>query len=134
MDASSRSKHGFAERGLRRQPDEAASLHRLLAAVPVQDLHLPFAHAGDHEKTLVPLEVGVDVEMGLALDLLRLERAPHRNDAEHAGPRREDPLASALNHELLEELGKLLVQQPHVGFVPADQERAQPVLLLALDL
>ena len=80
----------------------------------------------------MPFEVGVDVEVGLALHQLGLERAPHRDHAEHARPRREDPLAPALDHELLEELRKFLVQEPHAGFVPAHQERAQPVLLLAL--
>jgi hypothetical protein len=51
-----------------------------------------------------------------------------------AWPRREDLLAPALNHVLLEELGKFLAQQPHIGFVPANQERAQPVRPLALDV
>ena len=77
--------------------------------------------------------MSVYIKVGLhPLHQLRLERAPHRNDAKHAGPRRKDPLTPALDHELLEEFGKFLAQQPHVGFVPANQERAQPVLLLAL--
>ena len=48
--------------------------------MPVQDLDLPLADAGDDEKALVPLEVGVDVEMGLAFDVLRLQGAPYRDD------------------------------------------------------
>ena len=101
--------HGFAERRLRREADEAAPLHRFSATVAVQQFHLPLAHAWNDEEALVALEVGVDIEVWLPLDVLRLQRAPHRDDAQHAWPRRENPLAAPLDHELLEQPGELLV-------------------------
>jgi len=92
------------------------------------------AHATHHEKTLVPFKMSVYIQVGLHhRHQLRLERAPHRDNAKHAGPSRKDFLTPAFNHVLLEKFGKFLVQQPHIGFVPANQERAQPVFLFACD-
>jgi hypothetical protein len=91
---------------------------------------LALADAIDDEKPVEPLEVRIDVVM--RLQQLRLDGAPHRNHAEHSRQRREDPLPTSLGDEWFEEAGELGVQQPHVGFVPALQERAQPVPTLAL--
>ena len=75
-------KHGFPKGGLGWQPYKAATLHGHLAVVFSQYLLLPFAHAINHEETLVPFEMSVYIKVGLHhFHQLRLERAPHRNNA-----------------------------------------------------
>ncbi len=103
----------------------------------VQCSLLLLAHAINHQKTVMPLEVGIDVVVGLPLEPLGLERATVRNDALRAGPRRKDLLTPALDYVLLEDLGKFLACRLALlnkAFVPANQEREQPVFLHALGL
>ena len=121
--------HRLAERGLRRQPDKAAALHGLAAAVPVQQFHLPLADAGNDEEALVPREVGVDVECGSRSRYSGFSEPRTGTTPRTPGRGDEDPLAPALDHELLEQFGELLVLEPHHRFVPADEERTQPVPL-----
>ena len=84
---------------------------------------LLLAHAIDHEETVMPLEVGIDVVVGFPLEPLGLERATVRDDALRAGPRCKDFLTPALDHVLLENLGKFLGRR--LGS-PADRIRTSP--------
>ena len=67
----------------------------------VQQIRFPFTYTIDHEKTLVPLEMSVYIKVGLhRRHQLGLERAPHRNHAQRAGPRRKDPLTPTLRSRI----------------------------------
>jgi len=73
-------KHGFPKWCLGWQPYKIATLHGHLAVMVPQYLLLPFTNAINHEETLLPFEMSFYIKVGL--HQLRLERAPHRNDAE----------------------------------------------------
>ena len=74
--------HVLGEKCLWRQAGKSTALNGQLAAMAVQCRLLLFAHAVNHQKTFMPLEVSIYIIVGLTFKPLWLERAAHRNDAE----------------------------------------------------
>ena len=125
-------KHVLRERRVGRQADKRAALQGHVAAAPHQ-VTLHDADTVRHRESLMPLEVGIYVLVGLKQ--VGSHRTSYRYHPQQARAGREDPLAPAFLHVLLEELDELPVvgHTMHVGLIPADQEGAKPVLLYPVD-